>query len=129
MESWHASAHNAAMAATVLIVDDHAGFRRSARRILEEDGYVVVGEAQDGREGVAAAIRLKPDIVLLDVYLPDGSGFDFAREIGALPDGPAVVLTSSHDREDFGASLPDTAACGFVPKGDLSGPAVAALVA
>jgi DNA-binding NarL/FixJ family response regulator len=117
------------MAATVLIVDDHSRFRLSARRILEADGYEVVGEAGDGTSGVAEARRVRPDIVLLDVYLPDGSGFDFADEIGRLPGAPAVVLTSSHDSEDFGESLPGSSARGFVPKGELCGPAVAALVA
>jgi len=62
------------MARTVLIVDDHPGFRTSARRMLEADGYRVVGEAQDGRSGIAAARTLRPDIVLLDVHLPDSTG-------------------------------------------------------
>jgi DNA-binding NarL/FixJ family response regulator len=117
------------MAGTVLIVDDHAGFRLSARRILEADGYSVVGEATDGSSGIAKARDLKPDIVLLDVYLPDGWGFDFANELARLPDPPKVVLTSSHDVEDFGESLPGSSAMGFVPKGELSGPTVDALVA
>jgi DNA-binding NarL/FixJ family response regulator len=117
------------MAATVLIVDDHAGFRLSARRILEADGFEVVGEAESGAGGIAEARRLRPAIVLLDVYLPDGSGFDFADSIGSLPGAPAVVLISSHDAEDFGESLPATRARGFLPKGDLCGHKVAALVA
>jgi DNA-binding NarL/FixJ family response regulator len=117
------------VATSVLIVDDHAGFRLSARRILEADGYTVVGEAETGREGVDSARTKKPAIVLLDVYLPDGWGFDFADELARLEDPPAVVLTSSHDREDFGASLPSSSARGFVPKGDLCGSTVAALVA
>jgi DNA-binding NarL/FixJ family response regulator len=117
------------VAASVLIVDDHAGFRLSARRILEADGYMVVGEAATGREGIDRARETKPAIVLLDVYLPDGSGFDFADEIVRLEPPPAVILTSSHDREDFGESLPFSRARGFVPKGELCGSTVAALVA
>jgi DNA-binding NarL/FixJ family response regulator len=117
------------MAATVLIVDDHAGFRLSARRILEADGFVVVGEAGDGRSAIAEARRLSPQIVLLDVCLPDIPGFDVAAEMSGLPEPPAVVLTSSHDSDDFGDSVLASSARGFVPKGDLSGPAVAALVA
>ena len=117
------------MAVSVLIVDDHAGFRTSARRILEADGFGVVGEAQNGRAGVEEARRLAPDIVLLDVHLPDGHGFDFADEIARLPRPPAVVLTSSHDMEDLGDCTHVTSARGFVPKGDLSGQAVQALVA
>jgi DNA-binding NarL/FixJ family response regulator len=117
------------MANTVLIVDDHAGFRLSARRMLEADGFVVVGEAKDGREAIEATILNRPEIVLLDVYLPDVNGFDVATELASLPHPPAVVLTSSHDSEDFGDCLVSSTARGFVPKGDLCGSAVAALVA
>ena len=119
------------MQRSVLIVDDHAGFRASARRLLEADGYEVVGEAADGRAAIVAAERLRPDIVLLDVNLPDADGFHLAAELmaGSRADRPAVVLTSSHDREDFGESLSTSSAAGFVPKDQLSGAAVAALVA
>ena len=117
------------MAATVLIVDDHAGFRLSARRILEADGYDVIGEAADGREAIEAVRALRPKIVLLDVNLPDMDGFEVARSISASSSPPAIVLTSSHDREDLGDSLPASSAAGFVPKDELSGAAVAALVA
>ena len=117
------------VAATVLIVDDHAGFRLSARRILEADGYEVVGEAEGGAQALEMARRLRPKIVLLDVNLPDIDGFEVARELSAHKPAPAIVLTSSHDREDFGDSLPHSGAAGFVPKDELSGAAVAALVA
>jgi DNA-binding NarL/FixJ family response regulator len=117
------------MPASVLIVDDHAGFRLSARRVLEADGYTIVGEAENGRAAIAASRRLRPDIVLLDVNLPDLDGFAVARELAAEPDAPAIVLTSSHDSEDFGDSVPRSRAAGFVPKDELCGAAVAALVA
>jgi DNA-binding NarL/FixJ family response regulator len=117
------------MANTVLIVDDHAGFRLSARRMLEADGFEVVGEARDGSEAIEATARTRPEIVLLDVYLPDANGFDVASELAALPHPPAVVLTSSHDSDDFGDCLLASSARGFVAKGDLCGSAVAALVA
>ena len=117
------------MAATVLIVDDHPGFRLSARRILEADGYEVVGEAGDGADAIEAARSLRPQIVLLDVNLPDLDGFEVARALSAERPSPRIVLTSSHDREDFGDSLPHSAAAGFVPKDELSGAAVAALLA
>src|SRR2546423_11352005 len=109
----------AEMPASVLIVDDHAGFRLSARRILEADGYEVVGEAHDGRSAIAASRRLRPDIVLLDVHLPDLDGFEVARELTAEPGAPAIVLTSSHDSEDFGDSVSRSRAAGFVPKHGL----------
>ena len=79
-------------------MDDHSGFRLSARRILEADGYEVVGEACDGREALEAARRLQPKIVLLDVNLPDVDGFEVARALAADKPAPAIVLTSSHDR-------------------------------
>ena len=66
---------------TILIVDDHAGFRHQARALLEADGFVVIGEADDGATGLAAARTLRPDLVLLDIGLPDIEGFEVAREL------------------------------------------------
>ena len=119
------------MPATVLIVDDHAGFRLSARRILEADGYEVVGEAENGHEALDAVRRLKPQIVLLDVFLPDIDGFEVAKQIAQASTNakPVIVLTSSHDREDLGDGVTTSSAAGFVPKDELSGAAVAALIA
>jgi DNA-binding NarL/FixJ family response regulator len=111
------------VAETVLIIDDHAGFRRFARRLLEAGGLAVVGEAEDGATGLAAARRLDPDIVLLDVKLPDRDGFEIAGEIAQ-----AVVLTSSHELDDLRARLERSAARGFIPKDDLSAEAVRRLV-
>jgi DNA-binding NarL/FixJ family response regulator len=121
------------MPKTVLIVDDHPSFRASARRMLEADGYQVVGEAADGADAVAAAGRLRPDLVLLDVRLPDIDGFAVARMLmaghghGHGPD-PQVVLTSSHDSTDLGDAIDASGARGFIPKGELSGSALAALL-
>lgn len=114
-----------AMAARVLIVDDHPGFRTAARRLLEAAGYDVVGEAQDGASAVAAARALRPDVVLLDVQLPDFDGFEVAERLAAELDS-AVVLTSSRDWSDYGRPLACTPACGFVPKAELSGERIAA---
>jgi len=117
------------MTRTVLIVDDHPSFRATARAVLEADGFDVVGEAQDGREGIELAGRLHPDVVLLDVQLPDSTGFEVAREIGELNGAaPQVVLVSSRDAADFGELIPACGARGFVPKGELSGAAVRALL-
>jgi DNA-binding NarL/FixJ family response regulator len=117
------------MGKTVVIVDDHAGFRASARRLLEADGFDVVGEAADGRSGIAAVIELRPQIVLLDIRLPDIDGIAVASELTRRGDAPAIVLTSSHDRDDFGESIEASGAHGFVPKDDLCGATVAAAVA
>jgi len=107
------------MATTVLIVDDHTAFRSRARRMLEAEGFEVVGEAGDGASGVAAARRLTPDVVLLDLQLPDTTGFAVAQEIAG---DFAVVITSTHDDEDIGAMARRSGACGFVSKSELSAP-------
>ena len=107
---------------TLLIVDDHAGFRTLARAVLEAEGFHVVGEAVDGQSAVREAARLDPDLVLLDVMLPDTDGFDVCERLLASGSGrPAVVLTSSRDARAYADRLATTAALGFVPKEDLSG--------
>jgi DNA-binding NarL/FixJ family response regulator len=114
---------------TVLIVDDHPSFRASARTLLEAEGFEIVGEAQDGAGAVRAAKRLHPDLVLLDVQLPDLDGFEVADRLRKLKDPPEVVLTSSRDGADYGRCIECCGARGFVPKADLSGAAIAALLA
>ena len=108
------------MALSVLIVDDHPSFRASARVLLEAEGFEVVGEAADGAAGIRDAQALGPDLVLLDVQLPDIDGFDVASRLsnGA---GPAIVLVSSRDSSDFGPLVARSGALGFVPKAELSG--------
>jgi DNA-binding NarL/FixJ family response regulator len=113
------------MAATVLIVDDHPGFRAAARRLLELEGYVVVGEAEDGQSGILAARTLRPDFVLLDVQLPDIDGFEVAERMSIEQVTPAVVLTSSREASDYGPCLARTPACGFLPKAELSAAGIA----
>jgi DNA-binding NarL/FixJ family response regulator len=117
------------MAKTVLIVDDHPSFRASARRMLEAGDYEVVGEAQDGGAALAAAQRLRPDLVLLDVRLPDVDGFEVARRllIAARP-APQIVLVSSHDSTDLGDEIGASGARGFVPKSELSAEAITLLI-
>ena len=116
------------MARTVLIVDDHAGFRRTARRMLEAEGYEIVGEAQDARSAEAMARELEPEVVLLDIGLPDGDGFELAPRLRPNGRGPAVVLVSSHDRSDFGAEIAASPALGFIAKGELSGKSLEAVL-
>ena len=115
------------MPTSVLIVDDHARFRRSARRLLELEGYEVVGEASDGASAVQACAELRPDAVLLDVNLPDATGFDVAERL--RPFGARVILTSAREPSQLVPLARGAGACGFVPKGELTGAALARLLA
>jgi two-component system response regulator EvgA len=112
----------------VLIVDDHESFRSSARLLLEAEGYDVVGEAENGAAGLRAAAELRPDVILLDVQLPDLDGFDVAARLATGDDAPRIVVTSSRDASDFGPAIERSGALGFVPKNELSGEALAALL-
>jgi DNA-binding NarL/FixJ family response regulator len=116
------------MRPSVLIVDDHADFRASARALLELQGFAVVGDAEDGRTALDAAERLRPDVVLLDIQLPDMDGFEVAERLAATPDAPRVVLVSSRRRSAYEARLPDAPVAGFVGKHELSGAALAAIL-
>jgi two-component system, NarL family, nitrate/nitrite response regulator NarL len=117
-----------AMYRTVLIVDDHDGFRTQARALLDAAGYEVVGEAGDGSTGVVEAARLQPDLVLLDVQLPDVSGFEVARRLREDRDRAAIVMISSRDRSDYGARIERSGADGFISKGELSANALRAIL-
>ena len=120
---------NPSVGVTVLIVDDHPSFRASARRMLEADGYEVVGEAEDAGAALAAAQWLQPELVLLDVRLPDTDGFEVARRL-LDADGhvPKIVLISSHDSSDLGEAIGTSGARGFIPKSELSAEAIASLI-
>ena len=116
------------MPVKVLIVDDHPSFRATARLLLESEGFEVVGEAADGASGLRAARELEPDLVLLDVQLPDIDGFDVAARITGKPDSPAVILVSSRDEADFGPLVAASGARGFVAKAELSAAALLTLL-
>ena len=116
------------MAPTVLIVDDHAEFRRTARALLEAEGFEVVGEAADGESAILEARRLQPRLVLLDIQLPDLDGFQLAARLAAAREPPTVVLTSSRGASSYRRRLAQSSLA-FIPKSELSGEALAALVA
>jgi DNA-binding NarL/FixJ family response regulator len=113
---------------TILIVDDHAAFRFEARELLEAEGFVVVGEAGNGRSAIAAAYELRPDLVLLDIGLPDLDGFAVAEQLSTSPGRPVIVLTSSRDETTYGPRIAASPAAGFVQKDALSGPAIRAFI-
>ncbi len=112
---------------TILIVDDNAGFRVQARALLEADGFEVVGESEDGTSGLAAARSLRPDLVLLDIGLPDVEGFEVARALAVDGPPPFVVLTSSREASEYGPRLASSRVLGFIPKDELSGAGIRAL--
>jgi CheY-like chemotaxis protein len=116
------------MTATVLVVDDHPSFRRFARRLLEAAGFAVVEEAEDGATALAAVRELRPDVVLLDLLLPDTTGFELAEVLSSDPTGPVVVLTSSRSASDLGYALDRSSARGFIAKRDLTAAAFVALL-
>ena len=116
------------MRRTVLIVDDHEGFRASARALLEAEGFEVVGEAADGAGAFEAVAILRPNVVLLDIQLPGLDGLAVAELLAAGLDPPVVVLTSSRDPAAYGLRLGTSSARGFIPKSQLSGEALLALV-
>ena len=116
------------MRRTVLIVDDHADFRRSASALLEAEGFRVVGEAADGVGAIAAVALLRPDIVLLDIQLPLMDGFLVAEQLSVDPHPPALVLVSSRDADAYGSLLQLSPAKGFIPKSALSGDTLTAVL-
>ena len=117
------------MTPSVLIVDDHAAFRVGVSALLAVDGYDVVGEAADGRSGLEAAAALQPDVVLLDVRLPDMDGFEVAHALASRGSSAAVVLTSSSDDPLYPGRAAGSGARGFVAKHDVSGAALDRLLA
>jgi DNA-binding NarL/FixJ family response regulator len=108
----------------VLIVDDHAGFRRRVRAVLQDEGYDVVGEASDGETAIRLAVDLSPDVVLVDVVLPGLDGFDTCERLVVGAGGPTVVLTSTHDPSAFRDRIAGSRARGFLPKAEISGAAL-----
>jgi len=117
---------------TVVIVDDSELFRRSARGLLELDGHEVIGEAADGAEALELVPRLRPDVVLLDIGLPDASGLDVAERLAPAlrrSRSSLIVLVSSRDSSDFGARISRSGVAGFISKDELSGAQLARLLA
>lgn len=111
----------------VLIIDDSAGFRSSARLLLEAEGFGV-SEAATGLEGIDAVRQRGPELVLLDIQLPDLDGFEVAERLAQLERAPAVILISTRERTDYGSLVSSTRARGFISKCDLSGATVRSML-
>jgi len=113
---------------TILIVDDHPSFLAAARFVLESEGFDVVGVATDGESAVRETVRFAPEIVLLDVSLPDMTGFEVASRLRAAGVSSRIVFTSSREGSDYGLLIDESDASGFIGKADLSGEALRLLV-
>ncbi|HSC90182.1 MAG TPA: response regulator transcription factor [Gaiellaceae bacterium] len=109
----------------IVIVDDDPSFLATVRLVLEAEGFTVVGEALTGLDGVAAAAELHPDLVLVDVNLPDIDGFEVAERLMAEEGGPPVVLTSIRSATDYGNLIEASPARAFLTKPDITGEALA----
>lgn len=112
----------------LLVVDDHAGFRASVRLLLQHGPYEVIGEAADGASGVEAAATLQPDVVLLDIALPDLDGFEVTRRLLASGSRAIIVLVSSRDARDYGGRVERSGAHGFIPKARLTSNAISTVM-
>jgi DNA-binding NarL/FixJ family response regulator len=128
MAGRRSAGHNRRVSIRVLLVDDDARFRALARLALTGDGLEVVGEACDGQEALMLAAAVLPDLMLLDIGLPDLDGAEVARRLPAPPDGPIVILISSRDA-DYGTRMARGVARGFIVKSELSRAAVLHLAA
>jgi len=115
------------VARSILIVDDYATFRASARSLLEAEGFDVVGEAENGVIALKLAKELEPEVVLLDVHLPDFDGFEVAERLRELESPPIVILTSS--RDDYRSLVGASSARAFLRKDELSGAALSSALA
>jgi DNA-binding NarL/FixJ family response regulator len=118
----------AVMTHTVLIVDDHDGFRAGARELLQAEGFEVLGEAIDGDSAVEAVRRLHPQVVVLDIQLPGVDGFGVAERIAVEADPPTVILISSRAEHTYRRRLATSSARGFIPKSELTGDCLASLL-
>lgn len=117
------------MGPSVLVVDDHASFRSEARALLEADGLNVVGEAADAAGALEEAARLQPDVVLLDIGLPDGSGLDIVGPLRDRAPGALVVLVSGRREAEYGRRVATSGADAFVEKIRLTPGAIPTLLA
>ncbi len=114
---------------TLVVVDDHARFRKVVGELLAAAGWRIVGEASTGAAALDLIARVAPDVVLLDVVLPDMDGFAVADRLAAAGSASAIVLTSGHDSCDFGGRVRASPARGFLAKEMISGQSLAALLA
>lgn len=107
-----------------VIVDDDASFLKAARTLLELGGVTVAGVASNGAGAVERVGALRPDVVLIDIRLGQESGFDVARQLAANGQAAALIMISTHAREDFAVLIAESPVIGFLPKAELSASAI-----
>ena len=107
------------MNSSVLVVDDHEGFRSEARAVLEGDGFAVVGEAATAAEALSIAAELQPGVVVLDIGLPDESGLEIVDRIRDRSPASVIVLVSGRTARDYGDRLVRAGADAFLEKASL----------
>lgn len=108
-------------AVSVLIVDDQVPFRLAARAVLRRtDGFELIGEAADGVEAVALAGQLRPDLVLMDINMPNMNGIDATRDIVATLPDTTVFLCSTYQRSDLPPEAETSGAAAYVNKEELT---------
>jgi CheY-like chemotaxis protein len=108
------------MQARILIIDDDARFRALARTLLETSGYIVVAEAVDGAQALAAVQRVSPDAALIDVQLPDIDGLALARRLREADGNLRILLTSTDPTLVDPGARADSGAVAFVAKDKLA---------
>lgn len=111
-----------------MVVDDDESFRRWAIAWLSAEGYDIVGEADRADTAVSWVRQLRPEVVLVDVQLPDLDGFELTELLQAEPQAPAIVLISSRDASDYGNRVSASGARGFVRKDQLTADAIERLL-
>jgi DNA-binding NarL/FixJ family response regulator len=104
----------------VLAVDNHAEFRAAAGKLLESAGFVIAGEAADGVGALSAVRSLRPEVVLLDVQLPDIDGFELAKRLADDRCEATVVLVSAREARDYGGRVERSHSAGFILKNRFS---------
>jgi DNA-binding NarL/FixJ family response regulator len=107
----------------IVLVDDNPGFSEAAREVLQRGGLAVLAIACSGHQAVEVVARCQPDVVLVDVFLGEESGFDVARQLALITDAK-IVLISAHAEDDLIELVAGSEAIGFVPKAQLSATAI-----
>ena len=128
MRSRLAEGHDLPVGLAVLIVDDNAPFRAAAQAVLELGGFRIAGHAETGEAALTLARVTRPDVVLLDIGLPDMDGFDVCRELAAIAPGTVVVFCSVRDAESYADAVARAAAVGVLAKAELSAAVLSAII-